>query len=72
MRPATNQQQLIPISEAARVIGCTYRHCRRLIDRGELAAQIVSRSARGAEWRVHRADAETFELPSASWKRRRA
>ena len=68
MHPATDQ--LIPISEAARIIGCSYRHARRLIDRGELRAEIVANSKRGPEWRIRRRDAEAFELPSSTWRRR--
>jgi hypothetical protein len=43
---------LITLGAAARRIGHSYRHTRRLVQRGELKATPIRTSKRGPEWRT--------------------
>jgi excisionase family DNA binding protein len=44
----------LTIGQAAVELGLTYRHARRLVAEGKIAARILKTTRRGPEWRVSR------------------
>jgi excisionase family DNA binding protein len=51
---------LVTLGSAATVLGYSYRHVRRLVSAGLIAAENIGDTKRGPTWRIRRVELERF------------
>jgi excisionase family DNA binding protein len=59
-RTGSTGSTLVTIGQAATALGCSYRHARRLVAEGKLAAENIGDTKRGPTWRISRAELERY------------
>jgi excisionase family DNA binding protein len=56
--PKSDEEAELTIGQAAVELGLTYRHARRLVAEGKIAARVLKTTGRGPEWRISRDEVE--------------